>query len=92
MGKVTKKASRLGTQPSVFVALNIKARRSTAGVLFSVLMGHIWSSYISRKDPCRPIGLLILAVSACLWAFECHKLYKKIPLFELEMPIIDEFV
>lgn len=53
-----------------------QSQEDTAGVLFSVRMGHIWSTYISRKDPCRPIGLLIFAVSACLWAFECDKLYK----------------
>lgn len=86
---MTRKAWSLRTKPSAFVTLSIKARRSPAGALFSVWKGHIWSSQISRKVPCRPIGFsLALHASGLLNAIN----YTKIPLFELEMLIIEEFV
>ncbi len=43
-----------GPEPSAFVVVSIKARRSTAGDLLSPGTHCIWASYFSRTASCRP--------------------------------------
>ncbi len=45
-----------GPEPSAFVVVSIKARRSTAGDLLSPGTHCIWASYFSRTASCRPLG------------------------------------
>jgi len=45
-----------GLEPSAFVVVSIKARRSTAGYLFSPGTHCIWAPYFSMMASCRPLG------------------------------------